>query len=200
LDGTKGVLNSLHELFLNIKIRGLEPLEIGKSRLKILSRAKPIFDSIVSATDSEFSVPIDRWMLPEVIFNLPLRVLIEKDDGRILIEKKVSLFVIDDVRPFLAVTQNPFKVFEPSLQSDPDEFDKLIIDEPIDLFLIKGDSSEEIFVEINQEEVSTSPVANLIGVLQLGNPIDPDSVSSGLVDVCITHLKKKLIFMLRLEI
>lgn len=194
LDGTKGVLNSLHELFLNINIKGLEPLEVDKSKLKILCRAKSIFENIVSEVDSEYSVPIDKWALPETIFNLPLRVLIEKDDGKILIEKKVNLFVIDDARPFFAVTQNPFKVFEPSLQSDPDEFDKLIIDEPIDLFLIKGESSDEILVEINQEEVSISPASNLIGVLQLGNPIDPDVVSSGLVDVCITHLEKEINF------
>jgi hypothetical protein len=194
LDGTKGVLNSLHELFLNIKIKGLEPFEINKSKLKILSRAKPIFESIVSEVDSEYSVPIDKWALPETIFNLPLRVQIEKDDGKVLVEKKINLFVIDDVRPFLAVTQNPFKVFEPSLQSDPDEFDKLVIDEPIDLFMIKEDSLDEISVEINQEEVSTSPASNLIGVLQLGNPIDPDVVSSGLVEVRITYLEKEINF------
>lgn len=194
LDGSKAVLNSLHELFLEIKIKGLEPSQIGRSKLKILSRATSIFESVISKVDSDFSVPIDRWTLPETIFNLPLRVTIEIDDGKILIERKVNLFVIDDSRPFVAVTQAPFKVFEPSSQNDPDEFDKLIIDEPIDLFLIKGDSSEEITVEINLEEVSISPVSNLIGVLQLSNPIDPDVVPSGLVDVCITHLNKEINF------
>ena len=194
LDGSKAVLNSLHELFLNIKIKGLEPLEIGKSKLKILSRAKPIFESVISEVDSDFLVPLDKWALPETIFNLPLRAVIEKDNGKILIEKKVNLFVIDDSHPFVAVTQKPFKVFEPASQNNPDEFDKLIIDEPIDLFLIKNDSSEEISVEINQEEVSISPVSNLVGVLQLSNPIDPDVVPSGLVDVCIMHLDKEINF------
>ncbi|MBT8541215.1 ATP-binding protein [Polynucleobacter paneuropaeus] len=194
LDGAKAVLNSLDELSLNIGIKGLEPLEIGKSKIKILLRAKPIFENFINEVDSEFSVPIDRWVLPEIIFNLPLRVVIENDDGKIFIEKKVNLFLVDDSRPFLAVTQNPFKVFEPSSQSDPDEFDKIVIDEPIDLFLVKGDSPEDISVEINQEEAPTSPASNLIGVLQLGNPIDPDVVPSGLVDVCITHLEKEINF------
>lgn len=193
-DGSKGVLSSLQDLFIDIKISGLETAELGKSKLKILCKAKPIFESVINEVDTAFSVPVDKWALPENIFNLPLRIVIEKEDEKTLVEKKINLFVIDDTRPFVAVTQNPFKVFEPELKNDPDEFDKLIVNEPIDLFLIKGDTSEEITVEINQEEVSIFPVSNLIGVFQLGNSIDPDVVPSGLVDVSITHSNKEVNF------
>ena len=194
LDGLKAVLNSFEELFLNIKIQGLDSNQLGKSKLKILCRAKQIFEIGLSDTDSVLKLSLDRWALPESIFNLPLRILIEKNDGKTVLEKKINLFVTDDSRPFIAVTLNPFKVFEPSTQIDPDEFEKLIINEPIDLFLVKGASSEEIFVEINQELVPISPVSNLVGVLQLVNHIDPDVVPSGLVDVCLRHLNKEINF------
>ena len=179
---------------LNIKIKDLDSNELGKAKLKILFRAKLIFESIINHVDLDFSLPLERWTLPDSIFNLPLRVVIEKNDKKTLLEKKINLFVTDDSRPFIAATLNPFKVFEPSTHIDPDEFDKLVIDEPIDLFLIKGLSSEEIFVEINQESVTISPVPNLFSVFQLGNHIDPDVVPSGLVDVCITHLNKEINF------
>ena len=194
LDGLKAALNSLTDSYINVEIKGVEVPDFAGLKLKILWRSTLVYEGLVEERDSCCSVPIDGWSLPEKIFNLPLRVVLENYDGKIILEKRVSLYLVDESHPFLAVTTNPFKVFKPAETIDLDELEKLIVDEPVELFLLRGDSIDEIAVEINQQRVSTCAAPGLASVFQLSSAIDPDIVTSGLVDVCVFSRDKNVSF------
>jgi hypothetical protein len=178
-DRLKAVTNTLNNLNLKVKIKGLDSTDANQFNLSIASRSSTIYSHEIISADQEILIPLTEVNIAEGKFNYPLRIRFASKDGTVRVEERANLYLLDAKNSFVAVVPDPFNIFKPSIISEDEDIDKILVDRPVDLYLVSFNDLNKPSILIDYENVEVENLSNSKNICKVVNTIDPDSSSLG---------------------